>query len=221
MNIGTLEALELLAAHHINTARTKAVDSAEDAIAFAERRNARDPREIAIVLRPADGVPAEQPALQHPPAIQKAYAALRAAHPDGVILAQNAVPAGTDIVISGETDDEGRRTIGLHGGGREVRRIVPLGEAGAEMLATHLQDHNHRGHSEKTRRMLEHLLLRVSDLSEAAALQTFRITVRLHENSYTAYDAAMTARAALPHARKPMARAHDRKAEGYRPAGRQ
>jgi hypothetical protein len=44
MIVDTMEAFKALEHFGIHVARSKYVDSAEDAIAFAERRSARDPR---------------------------------------------------------------------------------------------------------------------------------------------------------------------------------
>jgi len=49
--IGHIEALGILGHYGIRVVRAKYVDSAEDAIAFAARRDARDRNSVPIVLR--------------------------------------------------------------------------------------------------------------------------------------------------------------------------
>jgi hypothetical protein len=50
---------------------------------------------------------------------------------------------GTSIVIAGEIDDAEGRTITLRSGPHAIRRMVPLGEVGAGVLASHLQGAHH------------------------------------------------------------------------------
>ena len=128
---------------------------------------------------------------------------------------------GTSIVVAGETDDVEGRTIALRGGTYAIRRMVPLGEAGAEVLAAHLQGSHHRLGSESARRMLEHLLLRCSAMFEDSGIEAFRLDIRLNDHSYAVVDASMTARTALHIEQRLSAHAHDRKGTSYRPTGQQ
>lgn len=201
MNIEMIEAFKALKHYGIHAARSKIVDSAEDAIAFAERRDARDPRFMPIVLRSSSpGVnPGRGPApsaLQTERAIRHTYEHL-VQSAVGKILAQEATEAGTDIAIAGRTDASDGKIIALQSAVNGVERMVPLDSAGAEFLASNFQGHHHHGTSEKARRMLEHLLLRTSAFFEHSGASEFRLTVRLHENSYTVIDASMTAPNAL------------------------
>ena len=98
---------------------------------------------------------------------------------------------------------------------------MPLGEAGAEYLATHFQAHHHHGANDKGRRMLEHLLLHVATFFEDSGVSDFSLGVRLHENSYTVLDAVMKAPRALHLKERLDPHAHDRKAADYHPAGRE
>jgi hypothetical protein len=197
MDITTLETLETLRQAGINVARTKIVDSAEDAIAFAQRPTARDARIVPIVLRYTTaqlhegGRPSEEP-LRIEPQIRSAYERLRRAKPERAILVQAVTPLGTDVFVSGNTD-ESCRVMTIHGGTTQMHRIVPLGENGAELLAAHLQGPQPRGSSEEHRRLLERLLLRLSDLFETSGMHAFGIFVRLHENSYTVVDGSISA----------------------------
>jgi hypothetical protein len=197
MNIETIEAFKALKHYGIHAARSKIVDSAEDAIAFAERRDARDPRFMPIVLRSsAPGGGPEPSALQTENAIRHTYEHL-VQSAVGKILAQEATEAGTDIAIAGRTDASDGKIIALQSAVNGVERMVPLDSAGAEFLASNFQGHHHHGTSEKARRMLEHLLLRTSAFFEHSGASQFRLTVRLHENSYTVIDASITAPKAL------------------------
>jgi hypothetical protein len=137
------------------------------------------------------------------------------------VAAGKADHTGTSIVVAGEVDDVEGRTIALRSGPHAIRRMVPLGEAGAEVLASHLQGAHHRLASESARRLLEHLLLRCSAMFEDTEIDTFRLDIRLHEHSYAVVDAAMTAPSPLHLKKRLDPHAHDRKGSQYRPAGRQ
>jgi hypothetical protein len=209
MIIDTIEALSLLKERGIRVARSKFVDSPEDAIAFAERRTAKDPRLVPIVLRP------DETPLHDEGAIRQAYAR-RVQAGDEKVLAQTATAAGTPVVIAGRIED-GRKVVAVPSGTHGIERMVPLDTAGAEVLALHIRDFHHHGADEKAHRMVEHLLLRVSAFFEQTPVTEFRLTVRLHENSYTVTDASMTSPKAL-HLKKRLGHhAHDdRKGEEYR-----
>jgi len=220
MNIETIEAFKALKHYGIHAARTKFVDSPEAAIAFASRRDAPDPRSMPIVLR--SGEPgSDSLALETEHAIRRAYEYFSQAPPGAKVLAQEAIGPGTDITIAGRTDPDGGTLIELIGTSHRAERMMPLGEAGAEFLATNFQAHNHHGADDKTRRMLEHLLLRVSAFFEHSGVSDFSLRVRLHENSYTVLDAVMKAPKALHLKERLDAHAHDRKAADYHPAGRE
>jgi len=218
MNVDKMDAYAALKHYDIRIARSKYVDSAEDAVAFAERRNAPDPRFVPIVLRVGDGL--EQSALKSVDAVREAYDAIRrrSAEP---ILAQVVTDPGTDIVIFGKTDDSLGKTIGVHSATHSVQRAAPLGTDGAKALANEYEGYGHHGSRESARRMLEHLLVRVSDLFEETEVREFRLDVRLHENEYTVLDASMTSLKPLHIKHRLDKRAHDRKGDEYRPAGRQ
>jgi hypothetical protein len=226
MILDTIEAFEALKRYGIHTARSKFVDSAEDAIVFAERRTAADPRFLPIVLRnvvpeiPAQAKPAPSTsALSGEDAVRRAYAFLAG---DGLkVLAQTSTAPGTDLTIVGGIPPDRGKTIALHTPTHSVERMVPLDSAGAEILASNFLDHHHHGSSEQVRRMLEHLLLRLSTFFEDSGVDQFQLVVRLHENTYTVLDAAMRAPKALHLKTRLDARAHDRWGDDYHPAGRQ
>lgn len=195
MQLDIIESLEALKRHGIHVARTKVADSAEDAVAFSERRIARDMRMVPIVLselRDDAATPATiSGPLENADAIRHAYERMRA-HGNGRILAQTVTPHGTDIIVSGETDEQAGRTIEVSGGTKATRRMVPLGTDGAAFLAAHV--HGEHRPDEKTLRLLENVFLRFSEFFEAAPeIEAFRATLRLHENSYTVVDATITA----------------------------
>jgi hypothetical protein len=89
------------------------------------------------------------------------------------------------------------------------------------LLASNYESYGHHGSRESTRRMLEHLLLRVSDFFEETGVDEFRLDVRLHENEYTVLDATMTSARTL-HVKPRLGKhAHDdRIGEEYRARGR-
>ncbi len=228
MIIDTIEAFKALKQHGIRVARSTFADSAEDAIAFAERRTARDPRFMPIVLRNivpgtqgnTESTPAESP-LRTEDAVRQAYGHLVQVGTNGKILAQAITNPGTDITIVGRTNEACGKTIALHSATHSVERMIPLDSVGAEALALNFQGYHHRGSSEKERRMLEHLLVRVSAFFETSGVTDFRLVVRMHENSYTVLDASMRSPKALHFKERLDPRAHDRKGDEYHPAGLQ
>jgi hypothetical protein len=222
MDIDKIEGFAALEHYGIRVARSKYVDSAEDAVAFAERRNAPDPRFVPIVLHQPASAPAERPeaALETVDGIRRAYEHLRR-HSGNPILAQEYVAPGTDIAISGKTGDGGIRTIEVRSAAHAVQRMCPLGPDGAEALASNYEGYGHHGKRESARRMLEHLALKVSEFFEHSGVHEFRLDVRLHENAYTVFDASMTSLAPLHVKKRLDARAHDRKGDEYHSAGRQ
>ncbi len=231
MTIDKMDGFEALQHYGIQVARSKYVDSAEDAIAFAERRTAADPRFMPILLRSVpSGAQAytgssltEEP-LETEKAVRAAFEHLRRAvgTSKGHILAQTMTDSGTDIKILGRTDDElGKQLIALRSATHSVERMIPLDTASAEALVANFQGYHHHGSSEKTRRMLEHLLMRVSKFFDDCGVTQFSIDVRMRENSYTVLDAMMTSPAALHVKKRLDPRAHDRKGDDYHPGGRQ
>jgi hypothetical protein len=214
MDIDSLDALEALGRMDVRVARSKYVDSAEDAIAFAERRNAKDPRLVPIVLRHANERKAEP--LASEAAISRAYHQLE--HAPGRLMAQVALPHGDEFILVGETAPTGAKTLTVEG--RSAKPTVPIGSDGAQALALEVLAYEHR-EPPKTEHMLEHLFARVSKFFEGPKLQMLRVNVRLHEGTYTVTDVAAVATGPLH--LEPMLgkRAHDRKGDEYRVPGRQ
>lgn len=228
MTIDKMEAFELLKHYEINVARSKIVDSPEDAIAFAERRTAKDPRFMPIVLRSIiSGAPGNagsaraESALHTEEAIRLAYESLAGTGTNGKVLAQAVTDPGTDVTIVGRTQEDLGKVIVLSSATHSVERMIPLDLAGAELLALNLQAFHHHGSSEKAHRMLEHLLLRVSDFFEDSTVTEFLLAVRLHENSYTVLDASMTSPKALHFKERLGRHAQDKRGAGYHASGQQ
>jgi hypothetical protein len=231
INLDKIEVFHLLEQHGIRVARSAYVDSPEDAIAFSSRRTAADERMVPIVLRL---VPTGQPPREIPHAvaaplpdegtIRAAYEALTA----GVdlthqhILAQEFIEAGTDLAVEGRSAANERKLIALRVGGESAEAQLPLDPAAAEGLVTNLRPFHHRGAGEKQRRMVEHLLLNVSDFFANADVESFSLApLRVHENTYSLIDASVVARRPL-HVKERLGRhAHDAKEYGFRPSGRQ
>jgi hypothetical protein len=231
MTIDFLEALALLEHAGIRVVRAKYVDSAEDAVAFAMRSEAPNSRVLPTVLRsePHDGETAQPRAtagvvLHSSAAIQTEYGRLAATTQTAAtrILAQEYVGAGTDIALVYHAEDPGQKYLELRSGEHGAEQLLPIDESGARILAEHMLAHDHRGRSEKSRRMLEHLILRVCGLLDEFPIDTLELDpVRLHDNSYTVLGAAITAPSRLRVDRRLTSHARDRKAYGYRPSGRQ
>lgn len=229
MILDKMESFALLKHYEIRAVRAKHVDSAEDAIAFAERRNAPDPRFLPIVLHANE--PEAEPSIpaagEHPlkteEAIRHAYAELvhRVGAGERRIWAHEAVEPGSEIAISGRTDEAKGKVVSLQSATHSVERMLPINAAAAEALAENFEGYHHRGSREQTRRMIEYLLERVSELFEQTPITAFRLTMRLHENSYTVLDASMTSPKAVHLRPRLDPRAHDRKGDDFHPAGRQ
>jgi hypothetical protein len=229
MILDKMTAFKALEHYGIHVARTTYVDSAAGAIAFAERRNASDPRFMPIVLRAvsADAIDrptltAERP-LQTETAIRRAYDELvhEVGTTDRRIVAQVATVHGTDIAIFGQTDEAHGKTIALHSATHAVQQMIPIEASAAETLVSNFEGYHHHGSREHVRRMLEHLLCKVSSFFEQTPVTSFELAVRLHENSYTVLDVSMTSPKALRLKARLDSRAHDRKGDEFHPSGRQ
>lgn len=186
MTLDTLEAFEALRRHDIRVARARYVDSPEDALAFAERRNAADPRFLPIVLRVAgrgSGNMETPRVLVDPDAVRQEFVALRIDR-SGRILAQAASPAGTDVVMRGAT-------------ARGHKHIVV--------------DREIHGLPNSERAMIAHLQERLLTVFEDPNLTSLVATVRLHENGYTVIDAHMTSKSHFTIKARAQRHARDRK----------
>jgi len=229
MIIDRIDALEALAHYDIRVARSKYVDSADDALAFAARRTAPDQRLLPIRLYGAfPGVAlGSTPAFSESPftdreSIEDAYRRLapKVAAAGGRVVVQDAVPPGTEVAIEGSVDQALEKVIAVRSQTHRVEQMAPLDSAGAATLAANFEAHHHHGSREHVRRMLEHLLLKVSRFFEESAIERFELDpVRLHENTYAVLDAIVVGSRPL-HVKHDESDARDRKGH-YRPSGRQ
>jgi hypothetical protein len=228
MTIDFLEALNLLEHAGIRVVRAKYVDSAQDAIAFATRREARDPRVVPIVLSTAagnDSTPQRRAGaddvLHSSAAIQASYERLANVATAPRALARDSVGSGTDIALAYGRNDKGQESLELRSGDHSTEQLLPIDATGARVLVEHMLAHDHRGRSEKSRRMVEHLVLRVCSVLDEFPIEALELDIRLHENTYTVMGASITAPSRLRVDKRLPNHAHDRKAFGYRPTGRQ
>jgi hypothetical protein len=221
MIVDKAEGLNALERAGMRVARFAYVDSAEDAIAFAGRREARDERFVPISLRPASKRLAdrtEQSLLGEAP-IRDAFDRLRSRVADP-ILAQIEVEDGTDVSIHARVDEHGRKFIELRGRTHSAEEPMPLDEQRAHLLAENYSAFGHKPPKSRET-MLEHCLLQVAKFVEESGVEQLSIEpLRLHESTYSVLDATMTSEHPL-HA-KPLLRkdARDRKGH-YVPSGRQ
>jgi len=231
MILDKIDGFTALTRSGMHVARTRYVDSAEDAIAFAARRDARDERAVPILLRAIGrgddgrtaGLLVEKPLTDHK-AIRRVYRELmpQVGSAGDRILAEASTEHGTDIAIEGRTDASLGKVVVLRNHAHSVERMVPLDPDGAETLVAGFQGYHHQPPSEKMRRMLEHLLMRVSAFFEETGVESFVLDpVRLHENSYTILDATLRSHRPLHISKRLAPNAHDRKGYDYRPSGRQ
>jgi hypothetical protein len=230
MTIDLIEALGLLEHAGIRVVRAKYVDSAGDAVAFATRRDARDPHVLPIVLSAqADEIVkngkrlSASDALHATAAIHGEYERLAGSlAPAQRILATEFVAHGTDIALVYGRNDAGQEFLELRSGDHATEQLLPIDETGARLLVEHMLAHDHRGRSEKSRRMVEHLILRVCNLLDEFPIEELELDpIRLHENSYTVLRATIRSASRLRVEKRLANHARDRKAYGYRPSGRQ
>lgn len=217
MNMDSVEALELLREHSIHVARTRYVDSGEDAIFFAEGR----PITLRVVVSGNGAVshPSEG-GLRQSEAIRQAYERLVSAahaHAGGQVLAQHEVGVGTDIAIEGRDDPSIGRIVELRCGERRVYRLHPLTEDLSTAMLSEFHSKNGIAAGEKATHMLSHLLLRVSELFSDDAIESMLLSpIRLHDNTYHVLNAVISAKRALPLNKRLDKHAHDKKA-AYHP----
>jgi hypothetical protein len=200
MIIDTMEALEFLRQHGIRVAQTRYVDSGEDAIFFAGNRP------IALCVAAGN---AKTP-LHTTDAIKEAYAHLsREASGIGHVLAQQYIESGTDIAIEAYNDDAIGRIVELQCGKHRAYRLHPLTKDLAESMLTEFRSKRNIAGTEKSAHMLEHLLLKVSEIYEDQTIIRLSLDpVRLHGNTYDVLEAKITTKSGLtihprlaPHAR--------------------
>jgi hypothetical protein len=231
MILDKIEGFNALTRSGMHVVRARYVDSAEDAIAFAARRDATDERAVPILLRAIvanDGGRREDSLVEGPltghEAIRRAHRELtaRVESAGGKIVAEASTEQGSDIAIEGRTDASLGKVVVLRSRTHSVERMMPLEADGAQTLVAGFQAHHHQPPSEKTRRMLEHLVMRAAAFFEESGAESFALDpVRLHENSYTILDATLRSLGPLHVDKRLAPHAHDRKGYDYHPSGRQ
>lgn len=107
--IDTIEMLAALERSGVRTARTAYVDSPESAVAFAERRDAKDPRFMPIRLRGDDEIRFGNP-LESEVAVRDEYARLERAG-NGRMVAQVALQPGEELSLIAETGPTLEKTL--------------------------------------------------------------------------------------------------------------
>lgn len=215
------DGLELLHEHDIRVVRARVVDSAEDAVAFAERH----PIELGTLYWNADSTPKDfESDLQTTDRIRNAYRRLEErsrALPGARILARRSVEAGADVVIDARDDAILGRIVELRGGGHAAHRLLPLGERQAEALLGEFDAKHGIAANETQTRMLANLLLRISDICADDAVARITLDpVRVRGNSYDVLAVHVAAKRPLQLHRRLAKHAHDRKGY-YAPSGRQ
>ena len=190
MPLDKLRLFATLRRFDVRTARSKFVESSQDAIAFAAGRKVV----LRAVAAPDAKVAAPTAPLANDDAVGAAYDALRATLPEEVrILAQEAVGRGTDITILGEATPEGVSSVEAIGAGHSARSQTVHG-----------------------RRMLEHLEQRLAQLMAKERLRNVILNVRLHENTYTVTDATAEPWTAVHERERLAPGAHDSSAAGMK-----
>jgi hypothetical protein len=213
MILETLDAFKALKAYGIHTVRSAVVDTPEEAVVFATHTNNKLSPIVLHGRTPAVDEPAPE-ASATAEAIREAYARIASQRGTGRLLASD-VQHGTLIELDATDGGPNGKTLALVSTNHRVEQMLPLGPAGAETLASNTHAHEHHGNSEKFRRMLEHLLLRVSDFYVETGVASARLVVRLHENTYTVTDATIVTGRALHVKERLAAHAHDRSALGF------
>jgi hypothetical protein len=211
MIIDTLETLELLRERGIHVARTRYVDSAEDAVFFSERQAI----ELRVIASGSEAPDIVETKLKGDDTIRHAYdrvAPHAKALTTGHVLAQLQVANGTDIAIEGRNDPKLGRIIELRCGAHHVHRLHPLTEDLAESMLSDFHSKRGIAANEKATRMLVHLLERISSVYEDEAIERVLLDpIRLHDNSYHVLNATIASKRSLSLHKRLARDAHDKK----------
>jgi hypothetical protein len=197
------------------------VGTAKDAIAFAERHGDRPvPIELRAVGDGKRALPGMRttlgPLVDHA-AIRQAYDELvpRLGRFQGHIIAADSAADGTDIAITGRSDEALGKCLTVRSAVHCVQRMVPVDASGAAALARNAPN-------ERVRHVLEDTLLRVSAFFEDSGIESFDLDpVRLHEHGCTVLDATLRSRASLHRKARLQREAHDHAPRGLQLSGRQ
>jgi hypothetical protein len=126
---------------------------------------------------------------------------------------------GRQLTVAVHDDQTQGKIIQVRSGAHEAHRLMPLDESQAEaMVAPPFLGGASHHHTEVARRMLAHLLVKVSHMCVDSGIERCELDVSLHENEYHVLKADITSPHAL-HVTKRVV--HDRRSEGYRPSGKQ
>lgn len=129
------------------------------------------------------------------------------------------LPAGSDVVVSGQTNGKGEKFLAFHGKNGAVQHSLPLAPKDLDELEKNARAYHHLP-SEKIQSMLRHLLEHAAGLLGNSAVETFWIEARLYDDSYTVTGASIAVSKPL-HPRARLApHAHDMKGN-YVPSGKQ
>lgn len=215
--IDIIDCFALLESYGITTARSAYVDSAENAIVFANRRP------ISLYALRPDGrgyVSSDAHVDVHgDDAIRKAYRSLTAKAGQRVFV-QAEVEPGSGIRLEGD-ERNGERIIRLLAGSHEVERFCPLSEDIAEGMLRDVRSSRSIASNEQSVRMLAHLFVKASQMYVESGMDDFVLWIRVHDNGYKVIDAAMTAERMPEIAHRLGKHAHDRWSYDYHPSGRQ
>lgn len=211
-----VDILALLESYGIAVARSAYVDSAENAIVFANRRpiSMYHLRPDGRGYDPADG----HVDVLGDDAIRKAYRSLTA-KAGSRIFAQAEVEAGTGIRLAGYKRDA-NKYIRLLAGSHQIERFCPLSDDTAEAMLEDVGSGRSIASSEHARRMLAHLFVKASEMFEESTIDDFVLWIRVHDNGYKVIDAQMTADRIPEIAHHAGKHAHDRWSYDYHPAVR-
>ena len=213
----TIDALELLREHGIRVVRSRYVDSAQDAVFFAEHR----PISLSTVSSGnRSHPPIAETDLRKSSAIRHAYDRI-APHVEksanGHVLAQRIIEAGTDIAIECRNDPTLGPIVEIRSGTHHVHRLALVDEMQAEAMLGEFHAKHGIAPAEKATRMLAHLILRVCAVFAEAAIERVTLDpIRLHDSTYDVIGASVEARHPIALNRRLGKHAHDRKAS-YRP----
>lgn len=214
--LDVIDSFALLESYGITVARSAYVDSAENAIVFANRRP------ISMYGLRADGH-GYDPSASHTDvhgdeAIRKTYRSLTA-NAGSRIFVQAEVEMGSGIRVAGD-ERHGEKLIMLVAGSHQVERFCPLSEDIAEGMLQDIRSSRSIASSEHAARMLAHLLMKASEMFISSGIRDFVLWARVHDNGYKVVDTAMTAERMPEIAHRLGKHGHDCWSYDYHPAVR-
>ena len=213
--IDLIDAFTLLKEYGIVVVRAGYVDSAENALVFANRRPI-----VLYALHPDrhgyDSAHGERGADDE--AIRAAYKRL-SAKSGSKLFAHEEIEPGTDITLVGDITKDGK-SLRFISGSHKVERLCPLAEDAAESMLDEFRSHRALGSNEKAVRTLAHLFVKTAKMYYDSGIDTFTLRVRVHDNGYKVIDATMMTERMPEILRRLGRHAHDRWSYDYHPAER-